>query len=95
MWPTGGSIYSPFGARTLLLAPLVSVEGVHDLHGVVLDLLDALILSLSPFSQRNATAAESPLSGSLLRARARTTLHRHPPKFTSSSAVPCSSISTT
>jgi len=38
--------------------------------------------------------AEAPSSGSLRRARARSTLHRHPPKLSYSSTVLCSPTST-
>jgi len=51
-WPTGGRISATFSIRTPSLALHVSAEGMHDLHGVALERLDASTLSLSPLSRR-------------------------------------------
>jgi len=46
-WPTGGSTRPTFGTHTPLLAPLISAEDVHDLHGDVPALLVTAIPSLA------------------------------------------------
>jgi len=93
-WLTGVGTSATFGIRTPSLAPLISTGGVHDLHGDTLECLDASIPSLSPLSCWKLGRSGVAIASSLRRARAHSTMHRHPLKLAHSSTVSCSPTST-
>jgi len=89
-WPTGDRATATFGARTPLLAPLVSFQHAHVLHG------DARAEWMRPFPlclaslARSAPAASSPLrahSGELVCAPRCIAVHQTPPI-----APPCAAL---
>jgi len=93
-WPTGDRTPSTFVIRTPLLAPLVSSQRAHDLHGDALDAVDASTLSFHSLSRQNRGRSELAVASSLRRARVRSLLCHCSPNFTQSFAVNRSPFST-
>jgi len=93
-WPTGDRTTVTFGARTSSLAPLVSSQRVHDLHGDTPDAVDASILSSLSLSRHKSGRSELTVASSLRRAHTCSSLRRCPPKLVHSSAVTRSPSST-
>ena len=83
-WPTGDRTTATFGTRTLLLAPLVSSQRVHVLHGDVPSEVDAstslcLVLSRQKRARSELTPASSyTLLAALLSTKPRPQLRRAP-----------------
>jgi len=93
-WPTGDRATATFGARTPHLAPLVSFQRAHVLHGDAPSRVDASISSLPRLSRQKRARSELTAASSLRRARVRSSLHRSPPNSTHSSVVSRSPLST-
>ena len=93
-WTTGDRTSVTFGARTSSMAPLVSSQRAHDLHGDTPDAVDASILSSLSLSRQNSGHSKLTVARSLQRAQTRSSLRCSPLELTYSFAVTCSPSST-
>ena len=93
-WPTGDGTTATFGTRTSSLAPLVSSGRPHDLHGDTPGEVDASTSSFLALSRQKRGRSGVAVASLLWRARARSSLHRCPPKLAHSSGVTRSPTST-
>jgi len=84
----------PDVVRTPAMAPLVSSQRPHDVHGDAPDAVDASTLTILALSRQKSARSELTVASSLRRARAHSSLRLSPPNFTQSSAVSRSSLST-
>jgi len=93
-WPTGDRTTVTFGARTSFLAPLVSSQRAHDLHGDAPDAVDVSTISSLSLSRQKSGRSELTVASSLRRAQTRSSLHFCSPKLAHSSTVTRSPSST-
>jgi len=84
----------PDVARTPAMAPLVSSQRAHVVHGDAPDAVDASTLAIHALTRQERGRIELTVASSLRRARARFLLRHCPPNSTQSSAVSRSSFPT-